>query len=144
MSTAAPSTSTWSSPERRMYMAWVVALIATFGSLYFSEIARFIPCTLCWYQRICMYPLAVVLGIAAYRGDADVRRYVLPMAGIGWLIAGYHILEEWGVVPTLATCAVGVPCTVKWINWLGFITIPVLSFTAFTLIIALLSWRRTK
>ncbi|WP_027481805.1 disulfide oxidoreductase [Deinococcus pimensis] len=123
----------------RLYLAWLVALGATLGSLYFSEVRHFVPCTLCWYQRICMYPLAVLLGIAAYSGDLSVRRYALPLAGVGWLVALFHVLEERGVVSAPAACSVGVPCTVKWIEWWGFVTIPVLSLTAFTLLLALLA-----
>src|ERR1700748_1234388 len=79
----------------RFYFAWLAALTATLGSLYFSEIKGFIPCDLCWYQRICMYPLAVILGIAVYRGDRSITRYVLPLAAVGALIALWHNIEIW-------------------------------------------------
>lgn len=128
--------------ERRLYAAWIVAVVATLGSLYFSEVARFLPCALCWYQRICMYPLAFILGVAAYRNDLAARAYAVPLAVVGWGVALYHVLEEHGVVKTLASCVVGVPCTTKWINWFGFVTIPTLSLVGFTLILAFLAWRR--
>ena len=75
--------------------AFVVAVLATAGSLYFSEVAQFKPCRLCWYQRIAMYPLVVILGIAAWRGDPGVRRYAAPLAAIGAVISTYHYLLEW-------------------------------------------------
>ncbi|GGL05704.1 disulfide bond formation protein B [Deinococcus radiotolerans] len=140
------------SRDNRLYAAWVVSLIATLGSLYFSEIRHFNPCILCWFQRICMYPLAIILGVAALSGDLRVRRYALPLAGIGVLIALYQNLETWGVVPTLRACTAdpSASCGTPWPVW-GMnsplntvITIPVLSMIAFTLIIALLSWRRTR
>lgn len=119
-----------------LYLAWLVSVIATLGSLYFSEIRGFIPCELCWYQRILMYPLSLMLGIATFQNDLSIRIYVLPMAIIGWSISLFHYLEQ--KVPGLAAikpCANGVPCSAEYINWLGFITIPFLAFVAFTLII---------
>jgi len=119
-----------------LYMAWVVSLVATFGSLYFSEIAGFIPCELCWYQRILMYPLVLILGIATFQNDTSVKKFVLPLAVTGWLISLNHYLVQ--KVPGFAEvkpCVNGVPCSAQYINWLGFITIPFLAFTAFTLII---------
>ena len=71
-------------------LAWIIATTSMLGSLYLSEVAKFVPCKLCWYQRICMYPLALILGIAAARRDRTVRVYVLPLAGIGAAIAAYH------------------------------------------------------
>ncbi len=117
--------------------AAVVAVLATGGSLYFSEVAGYEPCTLCWYQRIAMYPLVVVLGIAAWRGDARVRRYVLPIVAIGAAIALYHYALE--RVPALDTgvCSSAVPCTLIWFQQLGFITLPYLALSAFLLIGAL-------
>lgn len=120
-----------------LYAAWLVAVVATLGSLYFSEVRLFVPCTLCWYQRILMYPLAVVLGIAAWRGDAGIVRYVLPLSTFGAIVAGYHLLEQ--KVPGFGfpeACRGGVPCNVAYIDWLGFVTIPTLSLVAFVLITA--------
>ena len=116
--------------------AWVVSLVATLGSLYFSEIRGFIPCELCWYQRILMYPLALILGIGTFQNDSSVKRFVLPLAIIGWGISLFHYLEQ--KVPGFAAikpCKSGVPCSAEYINWLGFITIPFLALTAFSLII---------
>lgn len=136
--------------DNRLYLAWVVALIATIGSLYFSEIRGFRPCVLCWYQRIMMYPLAIILGVAALRGDLGVRAYGLALAGIGFLTALYQNLETWGVVPTLRACSAdpSASCGIPWPIWgadsplNAIISIPVLSMIAFGLIIGLLGWRR--
>jgi disulfide bond formation protein DsbB len=78
----------------RLWFAAAVGVTATLGSLYYSEIVGFVPCTLCWYQRICMYPLAVILPIAAARGDEGVRRYVTPLAVVGAGISAYHYLVQ--------------------------------------------------
>lgn len=118
-----------------LYTAWLVSVIATLGSLYFSEINGFIPCELCWYQRILMYPLTLILGIATFQNDHSVKKYVLPIAIIGWSISLFHYLEQ--KVPGFAEikpCANGVPCSAEYINWLGFITIPFLALVAFILI----------
>jgi disulfide bond formation protein DsbB len=121
-----------------LYLAWLVAIVATSGSLYFSEVRAFVPCSLCWYQRIFMYPLVFILGIASFRQDKRIVPYVLPLSVFGGLIAFWHVLEE--NIPSLSIpmCNVGVPCTVKYVNYLGFITIPVMSLTAFTLITIIL------
>ena len=118
-----------------LYVAWLVAIIATLGSLYFSEVRHFVPCTLCWYQRILMYPLVVVLGIAAWRLDRTVWMYVLPLSVLGMGVSTFHYLEQ--MVPGFgaeALCSSGVPCSGRYIEWLGFITIPFLALVAFTLI----------
>jgi disulfide bond formation protein DsbB len=118
-----------------MYAAWLVSITATLGSLYFSEVKGFIPCELCWYQRIFMYPLTLILGVATFKNDAALKHIVLPMSIIGAIISVFHYLEQkvpgfGGIKP----CASGVPCNSEYINWLGFITIPFLAMTAFTLI----------
>ncbi|WP_282154640.1 disulfide oxidoreductase [Cytobacillus gottheilii] len=128
-----------------LYLAWVISMIAALGSLYFSEIRGFVPCELCWYQRIFMYPLVFVLGIGAFYQDHTVKRIALPMAVIGWCISIYHYLLQ--MVPGFAEikpCANGVPCNAKYIDWFGFVTIPFLALTAFTLIIVLLLLMRIK
>lgn len=118
-----------------LYFAWVVSVVATLGSLYFSEIKGYIPCELCWVQRIFMYPLTIILGIAAFNNERHIKKYVLPLSLIGGSISLYHYLVQ--KVPGFAAikpCVQGVPCNVQYINWLGFITIPFLALTAFTLI----------
>ncbi|MFA7744778.1 disulfide oxidoreductase [Salinicoccus roseus] len=120
-----------------LYVAWLVSIIATLGSLYFSEIQSFIPCELCWYQRILMYPLVLILGIATFQNDKSVKKYVLPISIIGGSISLFHYLEQ--KVPGFAEikpCANGMPCSTEYINWLGFITIPFLALIAFSLVSA--------
>lgn len=127
-----------------LYLAWLVSLTATFGSLYFSEIREFVPCELCWIQRIFMYPLTILLGIAVFTDDRAVRKYVLPLTTIGGSVSLYHYLVQ--KVPGFAEiqpCAQGVPCSGQYINWLGFITIPFLALTAFILI-TILMWNVKK
>jgi len=121
--------------NKSLLLAWIASIAATLGSLYFSEVMHFIPCTLCWYQRIFMYPLAIILGIAAYRNDTGIYRYVLPLSIIGMLISGYHtLLQKIPYLRQFEMCTSGVPCSQDYINWLGFITIPILAFAAFTII----------
>ncbi|MGH2380709.1 MAG: disulfide oxidoreductase [Candidatus Limnocylindria bacterium] len=114
-----------------LWLAFAVALVSTLGSLYLSEVARFVPCTLCWYQRIAMYPLALLLGIAAVRGDLGVRRYAVPVAGIGALIAAYHVaLQRLPGLPS-GSCSLDVPCSAIYIERFGFVTIPVMALIGF-------------
>lgn len=124
-----------------LYIAWAVALIATLGSLTFSEILHFPPCILCWYQRICMYPLVAILTIGILFKDRLVAFYALPLVAIGWVIAIYHNLLYYNIIPEAAApCREGVSCTTQYIHWLDFVTIPLLSLTAFTIIGALMLW----
>lgn len=122
-------------------LAWVMAVVATLGSLYYSQIAHFIPCEYCWYQRIAMYPLVIIFGIAAAYRDRGIDRYARAIAGIGALIAAYHVALE--VFPGLDTgaCTVTTPCTLVWFREFGYISLPVLALTAFLLILTLLSIR---
>ncbi|PYZ99122.1 disulfide bond formation protein B [Alteribacter lacisalsi] len=118
-----------------MFAAWAIAVTATMGSLYFSEIRMFIPCELCWVQRIFMYPLAVTLAIATVKKDARQAVYTLPISVIGALFSLYHYLIQ--KVPALSeasdVCGI-IPCNHQYINYAGFITIPFLAFTAFSMI----------
>ncbi len=118
-----------------LYLAWAQALIATSLSLYFSEILHFVPCVLCWYQRILLYPLVILIAVGILRKDRNLPYYILPMTLLGMLIALYHNLLQWSIIPeSLSPCTVGVSCTTRYGNWFGFITIPLLSFTAFLII----------
>ena len=120
------------------YAVFAVALMATLGSLVMSELFDWPPCTLCWYQRIFMYPIVIVSCVGIARRSRDWTVTTLALAGIGWLLAAYHTLLQWGVISSaLAPCAEGVSCADKEFAWLGFITIPFLSLMAFTSIIAL-------
>ncbi len=128
-----------------MYVAWVISLVATLGSLYFSEIRHFVPCTLCWYQRIMMYPLVILLGMASYRNQTTIIPYVLPLSIIGGLISVWHYLQQKvSFLGQVVQCKVGVPCNASYINWFGFITIPFLAGVAFVMITVLLIWVQTK
>jgi disulfide bond formation protein DsbB len=124
--------------DAALWLAFLVAVTATAGSLYFSEVANFIPCNLCWYQRIAMYPLSAILLVAAIRGDHAVRWYVAPLAAVGALISTYHYLVEWH--PSLeggGVCAVSAPCTVPWFRELGFVTLALMALCGFLAILVL-------
>jgi disulfide bond formation protein DsbB len=103
---------------------------AMLGSLYFSEVANFVPCTLCWYQRIAMYPLAILTTIAAIRKD-DIRVYVTVLASIGAVISTYHWLLERFPSIDAGVCSTAVPCDLVWFEKFGFITLPFMALTAF-------------
>ena len=122
-----------------LWSAFLVAAIATGGSLFLSEIAHFVPCELCWYQRICMYPLSIVLLLAALAGDYRIVRYVWPLPVVGACVSVYHLLVENGVVGQSTACLVSAPggCATKWINEFGYVTIPTLALTGFLLLIGL-------
>jgi disulfide bond formation protein DsbB len=122
-----------------LWAAFVVAAIATGGSLFFSQIAGFVPCELCWFQRICMYPLSITTLLAALAGDHRVARYLLPLPVVGAGVSVYHLLVENHVVATPQACLIGAGCTVKWINEFGYMTIPTLALTAFVLLTGFLA-----
>jgi len=118
-----------------LLMAWIVAFVAAAGSLFLSEVMHFEPCRLCWFQRIFMYPMVILLGMAAYKNDRRMAAYVLPLSIIGGLISIYHYAEQ--KIPGLAKllpCTVGVPCNEDYLDWFGVITIPLMAFVAFVLI----------
>lgn len=117
-------------------MAWLVAVIATSGSLFFSNVMGYPPCVLCWYQRICMYPLVLIILVRLIRLDKSIFFYIFPLSILGWLIALYHNLLYYKILPeSSAPCTKGISCTSVHIEWFGFITIPFLSFIAFTTIL---------
>jgi disulfide bond formation protein DsbB len=126
-----------------LQVAWIVAVLATFGSLYLQFGEQLNPCEFCWFQRICMYPLSLLLGIAAFRGDIQVaKRYFMGLAVVGVGLAVYHYQLE--LVPGEPTvCGTAVPCNVAVINVFGFISVPFLSMAAFLLITALLLMARS-
>jgi disulfide bond formation protein DsbB len=121
-----------------LWAAFVVASIATGGSLFLSDVAGYVPCEMCWFQRICMYPLSLLTLFLAVHGDNRVARYLLPFPVVGAGVSVYHLLIENNVVATPAGCRVGVGCNVKWIDYFGFMTIPTLALTAFALLAILL------
>jgi disulfide bond formation protein DsbB len=123
-----------------LWLAFVVTATATGGSLFFSEIAHFVPCELCWFQRICMYPLSITTLLMAVTGDYRAARYLLPLPLVGSGVSVYHLLIENGVVKETQACLVSAPggCSTKWINEFGYVTIPTLALTAFALAFALM------
>ena len=123
-----------------LWAAFVAAALATGGSLFFSEIAGFVPCDLCWFQRVCMYPLSILTLFAAFHGDYRVTRYLVPLPVVGAGVSVYHLLVENHVVATPAACRVGAGCAVKWINEFGYMTIPTLALTGFLLLIGFLGF----
>jgi disulfide bond formation protein DsbB len=121
-----------------LWLAWLVAATATTGSLFFSEMGGLVPCELCWYQRIAMYPLAIILLIAAIRRDWGIRPYASVLAGIGALIAAYHaLLQRFPSLPS-GSCDPSNPCSTIDLERFGFITIPVMALTGFITILTLL------
>ena len=115
-----------------VFGAWLIATLATLGALFMSEVMGFAPCVLCWWQRIFMFPLVLILALGLFPFDPKVVRYALPLALIGLLVAGFHVLLTMDIIPeALAPCRQGIPCKAIQIEWLGFVTIPLLSFLAF-------------
>jgi disulfide bond formation protein DsbB len=122
-----------------LFAAWVVALTSALAALFIGEVMGQIPCNLCWHQRVFMFPLAVILGIAAIRNDFGSRIYALPLAAIGGLIAGFHSLLYVGIIPrAIEPCGAGPSCSSAAMTILGGVPIPYLSVAAFLIIILLL------
>ncbi|MDP2440721.1 disulfide bond formation protein B [Rhodoferax sp.] len=133
------SWSSKTSPWTLVFSSWLVAASATLGALFMSEIMGFAPCVLCWWQRIFMFPLVLILALSLFPFDRTVLRYALPLAAGGLLVAGFHVLLTLGVIPeTLAPCRDGIPCKTLQVAWFGFVTIPLLSFFAFLVLTLLL------
>jgi disulfide bond formation protein DsbB len=129
-----------------LYIAFIQAIVATLGSLYFSEVMNLPPCVLCWYQRIAMYPLVFILAVGIIRKSRDIVFYVLPLSITGLVIAFYHNLLYWEILPeSVAPCTAGISCTTKFFEWFGFITIPFIAFIAFLVInICMVVFIKTK
>jgi disulfide bond formation protein DsbB len=122
------------------HVALLAAIIATCGSLFFSEVLGWLPCELCWFQRILMYPLTVILGVGILRDDRGVHLYALPLSLAGMAVSLYHYLEVLKVIPP-SPCSGGVPCSIDYINIpgaLSFVKIPFLALVAFTIISVML------
>ena len=131
-----------------LWLAFAVALLATAGSLFFSEIEHFVPCKLCWFQRVCMYPL-LVLALPALAGDRRAARYLLPLPIVGLGVAVWHLLVERVLVAEAQSCVVSAPggCRTRWIEEFGYMTIPMLAATGFALIaffLGLAAFRRAE
>ena len=123
--------------------AWFVALVAMSGSLYFSDAVGFIPCLLCWYQRIAMYPIVLVLGVGLLRRDPTAWRYALPLALVGLVISLHHVSVQYRPSLEIVECGTGVSCSARYLAVFGFVSIPVMAAAAFPLISALLITVRT-
>ncbi|CAB4333180.1 MAG: disulfide bond formation protein B [Actinobacteria bacterium] len=120
-------------------LAWVIALVTTAGSLYYSKVQGYVPCELCWYQRICLYPWSVILGIAAWRRDAAIKVYAIPILCISVVISAYHSWIQW-FPPSTGTsfCTAAAPCTLKYVNEFDFVTLPFMALSAAVFMISLL------
>lgn len=122
----------------RAPLTLAVATVATSGSLYFSESAGYVPCRLCWFQRIAMYPIAVVALVALLRRDRSARWYIVPLAVIGAAISTYHVLIEWGWLNDSESCALfGPSCADVWFEAFGFVTLALMALAGFVSIIVL-------
>ena len=122
-----------------LFLCWLLVSVSTLGSLFFSYVMEFAPCVLCWYQRICLFPLVIILARGLFPFDKSVVKYALPLATAGWLTAFYHTLLYAKIIPeSIQPCSRGVSCTEEYINLFGFLTIPMLSLLSFSTIIALL------
>jgi disulfide bond formation protein DsbB len=122
-----------------LFAAWALATLSTAGSLFFSTVMDFAPCVLCWYQRIALFPLVVILARGLFPFDRGVVRYALPLAILGWIVAAYHNLVYAGVVPeNLQPCSKGVSCTEEYIELFGFLSIPMMALLGFTVLVGML------
>jgi disulfide bond formation protein DsbB len=133
-------------PKQALYIVWFSSLAAMLGSLFFSEVMKFPPCVLCWYQRIAIYPLAILLPVAIIRDEAaSFRKYALLLTAAGFAIAAYHNLIYYGVVSeALSPCREGASCSSRQLEWLGFVSIPLLSLGAFALNLVVLAFSFRK
>ncbi len=128
-----------------LFLAWMLALLATAGALFLGEVMGKAPCVLCWYQRIAMFPLVLVLGMGLFFSDARSVRYALPLAGVGWGIAAYHLLVFWGVVSEgLVPCGKGSSCADADVQVADMVPIPLLSLAALTGILGALWMARSR
>ena len=136
--------------DAALWIGFLVAAVATVGSLYFSEVANFMPCRLCWFQRIAMYPLAVIMFVAAIRGDRGARWYVVPIAAIGACVSAYHYVIEWKpeVEFGQSCAATGPSCSDVWFREFGFVTLSFMALCGFVAIIvlntAITGWHQSR
>ncbi len=118
-----------------LYIAWIQSVIATASSLYLSQVLHWTPCVLCWFQRIFMYPLILIIGVCILREIDDTEYLVWPLTAFGFCISLYHNLLMYRILPeSFAPCTASVSCTIPYHFWFGFLTVPLLSFIAFTVI----------
>ena len=128
-----------------LFGAWLITLLATAGALFIGEVMGQTPCVLCWYQRIAMFPLVLILGIGLLEADGRSVRYALPLAWAGWGMALYHCLVFWGVISeALTPCGKGGSCADADVQVAGWVPIPLMSLIAFTAILMLLWFAKSK
>jgi disulfide bond formation protein DsbB len=128
-----------------VFGCWLIASVSTLGALFFSEIMHIRPCVLCWYQRIFMFPLVLLLPLGLFPFDAKVVRYALALAVAGWLVSAYQVLLVLGLIPEgIKPCTPGESCSEVQIQWFGFMNIPLMSLLAFSTMIALLIAARSR
>lgn len=131
--------------RRSLVLAWIISMLAMSTSLFWSMILGWLPCDLCWYERICMYPLALILGVGVFTRRAPTVRTALPLTIVGALLAAYHYLIQ--IMPSVAktaTCSAAVPCQIADFAWFGWITPPLLAFIGFVAIFVLLLMHRRR
>ena len=122
-----------------LFLCWLVTSVSVLGSLFFSYVMEFAPCVLCWYQRIFLFPLVIILAVGLFPYDKKVVKFSLPLAIAGWMTAAYHNLLYAGIIPeSIQPCTQGVSCTEEYIDLFGFLSIPTLSLLSFSAIIILL------
>ncbi|WP_138517122.1 disulfide bond formation protein B [Rhodoferax bucti] len=127
-------------PWRVLVLAWMVSVIATLGALFIGEVMLMTPCTLCWYQRILMFPMAIILGMGCFIDDRRSAVYAMPFAAAGSVFAAYHCLLVADLVPRhWVPCSAGVSCANQELSILGGLPIPWLSLAAFLTILVLLT-----
>lgn len=130
--------------QNALYIAWIIALLAVIGSLYFSEIKGFAPCALCWFQRIAIYPLVVLIPVGIIKKDPRIADYVLSLTIVGTLISIYQNLLYYKILPeSISPCSAGVSCTTKYVEYFGFLTIPLLSLiTLITITVLMIMYKK--
>lgn len=127
------------------YLIWTVALVGSAGSIFLSDVIGYPPCTLCWYQRVALYPLVVIVGIGIASADSSWKKYASALTVIGLIIAIYHNLLYYGIIPEgITPCSEGVPCNARQLELFGFITIPLMSLVTFISIGVMLLLTKTE
>lgn len=122
-----------------LYAAWIVSIVAFLGSITFSEVLKLTPCKLCWIQRVFMFPLVFILGVGIIFKDTKVPFYVLPLSLSGLAVSFYHVLLYRGILPEAkGFCEAGISCTTKYVEFFGFLSIPMMAFLGFLFISALM------
>jgi disulfide bond formation protein DsbB len=126
--------------DKKVYLLlgqFIISVASIFGSLFFSEVMKFPPCNLCWYQRIFIYPIALIVLIGLYLKSEDTNKFLTPFISLGLLISIYHNLVYYKVILVIVPCTESAPCTAQQLNYLGIITIPLLSLVAFVTLLVL-------